>query len=376
MVVPTRARAILVGNLVSFVVASILITGRLYARAFLLRHVGIDDYLLVLGWLAALVNCVLATLGTRYGSGMHEIDIPDKYLVPALKLNYATTLCYQASLCFTKLSICVFYLRVFSTTKASRWQVYAMIAFVVAFTVPLEVVTILSCVPPQKTWLPAKSGHCLNTIIAFWTSVACNIISDVWIIVFAAPRVWSLKMQGRQKLALLATLTLGWIVVIAAVIRAVRVGSILHSADATWRSYDSSIWSAVEVNVSIVCASAPALKPIFKQYVPGFMYSVSDGKKSNTKPSNGARSWVKAGQNGTGTFEMSRSVTHLDLTSQSQEELANSTGQNRWITSKMDTSSSADELSEENPELDGNGIMKSTEVTVRHWPIQGLRGGS
>lgn len=205
--------------------------------------------------------------------------------------------------------------------------------------------------------------------MAFWTSIACNLISDVWLIVFAAPRVWGLKMQGRQKLALLATLTLGWVVVIAAIIRAVRISAIIHSPDATWRSYDSSIWSAVEINTSIICAAGPALKPLFRRFAPGFMYSLSDGKVSQTKPSNGARSWVKAGQNGTGVFEMSRSVTQHDLGSQSQEELANSAGQNRWITSKRDTSSSLGEGGEAILELEGDGIMKSTHVTVSHWPV-------
>lgn len=122
---------------------SIFISGRIYARAFILGHVGTDDYLLALGWLSALANCLLASLGTVYGEGKHEVDIPERDLIPALKLNYATIICYQAALCFTKLSICVFYLRVFSTTRAARWHVYAMMIFVIAFTVPLELVSVL-----------------------------------------------------------------------------------------------------------------------------------------------------------------------------------------------------------------------------------------
>jgi len=200
----------LIGNLIPFLVATIFEFGRIYARAGLLRHLGLDDYLLLVGWLSALINCILACLGTLYGEGMHKADISLSYVVPALRLNYATRLCYQASFCFTKLSICVFYLRVFGTTKATRYHVHAIIAFVVAYTIPLEVTAILSCNPPKKVWEPSTPGYCLDAMIGFWTSFACNTISDIWIIVFAARKVWALKMQRTQKMALVGTLTLGW----------------------------------------------------------------------------------------------------------------------------------------------------------------------
>lgn len=321
------------------------------------------------------MNCVLATLGTRYGEGMHEINIPPDYVVPALKLNYATAPIYQASLCFTKLSICVFYLRVFTTTKRARYHVYALIAFLLAFSIPLELTLILSCVPPRKVWLPSTPGHCLDEIIGFWTSFACNLASDIWLIVFAAPRIWGLKMQARQKVALLATLTLGWVVVIAAILRVVRIAAILHSDDTTWRAYDSSIWSAVEVNVSITCAAGPALKPVFKHFTPGFMYSLS-GKASQVKPGNTDRTtWIRASQKGNGVFEMSRSVTRHDLTSHSQEELANTMGQTQWVTGRLNMTASEDGISEEGRDIDSGGILKITQVTVSHWPTHSGRPG-
>ena len=147
---------------------------------------------------------------------------------------------------------------------------------------------------------------------------------------------------------------------IAGIIRVIRISTILTIPDVTWVSYDSSIWSAVEINVSIICAAAPALKPIFKRYMPNFMYSLS-GKTSRSKPTHGDRStWVKASSKNGTAFEMGRSITRHNLTSQSQEELARSSER------KVDISVSGDDVDSE----EGEGIMKSTNVTISHWPIQ------
>lgn len=352
--------------------------GRMFARIGLMHQTGLDDYLLLVGWASAFVNCVLACLGTVYGEGMHQRDIKEEWIVPALKLNYATLVCYQASFAFTKLAICVFYDRVFGTMKGAKWQIYAIGGFVIAYTIPLELVSILSCVPPQKVWDPTfEGGYCLNTIIAFWTSFACNLISDIWIIIFAIPKVWSLKMQTRQKVILLSVLTTSWIVVIAGIVRVARISAVIHSDDTTWRSYDSSIWSAVEINVCVICAAAPAWKAIFKRYMPNFMYSLS-GKTSETPKAAYGDQSSRSRPNGkggvkSGVFEMSRSLHRSALTSPSQEELANSSGRNEWVMGKADINAESDMVSEGSDKAsdkipaDHEGIMKSTQVTVDSW---------
>jgi len=371
--IQTRSTAIVIGNTVPFAFATVFFFGRVYARLGLLQQFGSDDYLISGSWLAALVNCALAVISTRYGEGRHTVDVKPEWVSKNLKILYASRICYQMALGLVKLSIAVFYLRVFNVTRATRIHLYIMIGFILAFTVSLSLENILPCVPPSKTWNldPSAPGHCSNTIIGFWTSVACQIISDIWIIVFAVPRVWQLKMQRAQRLALLGTLTLGWVTVIAAVIRAVRISTILHSTDSTWVSYDSSIWSAVEVSVSIICAAAPTLKPIFKRWAPGMLYSLS-GKTSQGKPGNTDRSaWVKASSKGAGTFEMTRSrIGRHDTASHSQEELAHNGSHSNWGSGKLDMTVSEDDVeSMEGRQAHGDGIMKSTHVKVSHWPL-------
>lgn len=77
--------------------------------------------------------------------------------------------------------------------------------------------------------------------------------------------------------------------IIAAIFRAVRISTILHSADKTWVSYDSSIWSAVEVDVGLICASAPATWKLVKKVAPRFAEAMTSGRSSSSASSSGRR---------------------------------------------------------------------------------------
>lgn len=76
-------------------------------------------------------------------------------------------------------------------------------------------------------------------------------------------------------------------VIVASVVRVVRISTILHEEDKTWASYDSSIWSAVEVDVGLICVSAPATRKLMKKIAPGFMRSFR-GSDSNEGRSSSA----------------------------------------------------------------------------------------
>jgi hypothetical protein len=332
---------------------------------------GIDDFLLLLAWLSALANCIMACLSTQYGSGLHEKDVKLAWLPTAIKLAWGTRLCYICALGFVKLSIAVFYLRVFNVTRTMRVHLYTLIAFIAAITIMLSLQSIFSCIPPSKAWNPDEPGKCSDNISWFWVSLACQLASDIWIIGFAIPRVWALKMQRTQKIALLSMLTLGWLTVIAAIIRAVKISTILTNEDLTWVSYDSSIWAAVEVNVAIVCAAAPAWKPIFKRWTPGLLYSLS-GRTAQQGPPYGERStWANGTPKAPQAFELSRSRKKIhDLTSPSQEELAQGAAPHQWGTGTIDIRSSNDGNNVYvEQRRQGTDDVKGTTVSV--WPLQG-----
>lgn len=51
--------------------------------------------------------------------------------------------------------------------------------------------------------------------------------------------------------------------------------------DTSWYGGPAAIWSALEINLAIFCASAPALRPLVVAVIPAFAASFGGSKRSN-----------------------------------------------------------------------------------------------
>ncbi len=81
-------------------------------------------------------------------------------LYQALKLETIAEVIVGCSLVFTKVSICLFLLRIFGTNKIWRWGLYSIGAFAVA-TYLASIATIYpSCQPVERMWDPTVPGTC------------------------------------------------------------------------------------------------------------------------------------------------------------------------------------------------------------------------
>lgn len=131
---------------------------------------------------------MLSILGIRYGAGRHTAALTMPMLITGQEIGFISRLIYQAILCITKVGICAFYLRVFQDRR-SKILIYAMIAAMVLYTVPLELVTIFSCKPVKGYWELTKPRKCINPVPSIFAVAILNISSDALLIVFVVPRV-------------------------------------------------------------------------------------------------------------------------------------------------------------------------------------------
>lgn len=67
---------------------------------------------------------------------------------------------------------------------------------------------------------------CAKTTPAFWANGVCNIVLDAWLIALIIPRVWGLQMVPRAKIALYGIITSGWLVIVAAIVRMVKLSAV------------------------------------------------------------------------------------------------------------------------------------------------------
>jgi len=106
-----------------------------------------------------------------------------------LVIAYAVRLVYQAALCATKLSIGIFYLRVFPE-RSSKVVCWTIMAFILLSTVVSTLLAIFQCSPVKDAWAIPPNQNCPinnNTIITF--NGVSNIITDIALMTFVVPRI-------------------------------------------------------------------------------------------------------------------------------------------------------------------------------------------
>lgn len=96
------------------------------------------------------------------------------------------------------------------------------------------------------------------------------------------PIVWRLGLPLRQRLAVIGIFGLGTVVCVAGALKTKYVfDSQKYSYDEQWDGYPLWIIMTVEIDVGIICASAPALRPFIARYLPN-VFNLSRGRSDDS----------------------------------------------------------------------------------------------
>ncbi|KAL4788075.1 hypothetical protein BJX76DRAFT_367792 [Aspergillus varians] len=280
----TRGNAVLITSMV-FTGFSIIITAlRLYTRLRITYTAGVDDVLVVLGLGFAIAMSVIVCIATEsWGWTRHIWDIPKEWMPMVSKLNLTFQILFSLSCSMVKLSLLWFCRRLLIVGTKGVYPIYniAMIVgmVVVAISCALFVIiSIFQCRPIHAYWDldPQYPYHCLNDGAAVFSASVINIFTDILTTTLPMPLIWKLKLPTRQRLAVIAIFGLGIIVDVAGSFRTVYVWkSMIVSHDTTWEGWPVLLAGIVEINLGLICASTPALRPLVNFYVPRLLGSSS-----------------------------------------------------------------------------------------------------
>ena len=123
---------------------------------------------------------------------------------------WATRLLYVLGLCFIKLSLLWFYLRL-ETRRFMLWLVYSVIFIVLGVSISSFFVDTISCIPPSKFWNSAKSGHCMSTASQqkfYEVNGILVIVMDILIWAVPIPMLWRVRISLVSTKILFPTLLL------------------------------------------------------------------------------------------------------------------------------------------------------------------------
>ncbi|KAL0935744.1 uncharacterized protein CTRU02_210335 [Colletotrichum truncatum] len=291
--------------------AGISIILRCYARIFLVKNFGFDDYCMVgaMVFFSLFVACAIA--GIHYGTGRHYYDLDPADQSMAMKYWWFCYLWYCLSMICSKISIGWFLLRI-TVRKIDVWIIYTVMFCTVCTGVVFFFVTLLQCLPIPFFWDKSIKGHCveMDVIIALtYLYSAFSVICDFTFAILPIILIWKLKMDRKTKVALVPIMAMACmfvdlpkqtlikeldsnmldIVPALQSLSACRSSRILRTktsyvsptihptiklrlvktltrapADAT---VDIAIWSTTEQGLAITAGSLATLRPLFRMVV-------------------------------------------------------------------------------------------------------------
>ncbi len=123
-----------------------------------------------------------------------------------------------------------------------------------------------------------------------------NIITDIWILVLPINTLRAINRPTHEKIALFIIFGVGTFAAVASMVRLHTIYTYTEAADPFKDSLLVNIWSMIEVNIAIACASVPALKPLFSaSQRRRTLEAISGASRRGTSSGEGKiRSWSRS----------------------------------------------------------------------------------
>ncbi|KAK8024546.1 hypothetical protein PG993_012612 [Apiospora rasikravindrae] len=242
---------------------------RTYVRAFMVKSFGLDDGFITLSVLIALGSWICLCLQVPYGLGRHGLAIPPEQRIHFEHISFWKTVMTDGfAMGFLRISMALSLMRLNREIKWYRYSLYAIIVFVVLYTIQATVVLFTYCKPYsgwwEFQWMNPFDPRCFDfnlfLNLTYW-NISCNIFTDICLGVLPIPIVWNLKMKLRLRLYVIGILNLGYFSIAAGICKAVFMLTTGGSPDNTF-DYWVHFWQNLQLNIGIIAACAQFLRPL------------------------------------------------------------------------------------------------------------------
>ncbi|CAO1601017.1 hypothetical protein XANCAGTX0491_004685 [Xanthoria calcicola] len=278
-----RGHEVLAVTVALFVAATFAVILRFISRIGIVKRISADDYAMIVAWLIAFGFSFSICYGTSVGLGRHEANVGEDHHAPLRQSQYAFLVLYNPALMATKTSICLFYLTLAKNQQIFKWATIATMVVVNVAGIALTFLNIFQCRPVHgafQTTVP-ENVKCLDIIALYLSSAPINIITDLALLFLPMPILTAMRLPRNEKLILIVTFSFGAFVAAVDVVRIAYLqdasssrargtsgSSLVNQQDLSWIASLSFMWSAVEVDVGIICACVPGVKPLAAKFFP------------------------------------------------------------------------------------------------------------
>ncbi|RHZ61788.1 putative integral membrane protein [Aspergillus thermomutatus] len=266
-----RTRVVSIAGVAGGVLAVIAFALRMIARLPCCGgQFGMDDLAMILTMSLVIPLSALSVVLADSGLGKDIWTVSPDHITHILYVYFYDECLYLSIIPLTKISILLFYLRVFPA-RSFRIMTYAVIGLNTCYLIVFVLISVFQCKPIKGAWLHWDGeGHysCNNINAQGWAAAAINMALDLIVMALPLRELYRLNLSLRKKLFVMSMFSLGLFVTLVSII---RLNSLIHFASTdnlTWDYVEIGYWSTIEVHVGVICACLPAIRALMRRLCP------------------------------------------------------------------------------------------------------------
>ncbi|KAI1811392.1 hypothetical protein GGS20DRAFT_579099 [Poronia punctata] len=270
--------------LLSAVFATVALALRIWARNFQRFGMMADDYLMIIALIFTYGTLVITILGAKAGAGKHVWALHPQDIANIFRLLYSYTFIYAGSVAFTKLSILLFYRRLFERgSRGFKIRLGFAAFFTIGYLFSIWGAAAGLCVPTRFFWTQflGETGRCIDINATFLSLTCLNLVADILVLIVPIPEIMGLQMNTKKKMGVIAVMALGGLVCVVSAVRIWAFYEFTVQRDIVWVQADVFLLSSVEPAFGIVSACLPSLRPLYRRARD----NLTGKDKSTTNPS-------------------------------------------------------------------------------------------
>ncbi|RAH67290.1 uncharacterized protein BO66DRAFT_422263 [Aspergillus aculeatinus CBS 121060] len=256
---------------------------RLYGRR-LVKSFGADDHLMAFTVIFFIIMVAFAQYLASIGAARHMYYLTTAQQLHVVKYEWIAQTFGVLGFATSKTSVALQIRRILDpNNRQTRWLLWFIICLTCTVCGIDYIFGFVQCTPPRAMWEPWVPHKCWDTSVQTGFSLffsVWNIFIDLVLAAIPVPVIWHTSLSVKQRVAACALLGLGPLAAACGIVKITYVVRLRSREDLTWSSLDSSIWSASELFVIIVCGCIPPMRPVFvhhlgskKQRLQSYPYS-------------------------------------------------------------------------------------------------------
>ncbi|PGH10707.1 hypothetical protein AJ79_05298 [Helicocarpus griseus UAMH5409] len=255
---------LIVTQIICIAFVTIFLGLRIYVRLAILKTFGREDWTCIVSWILCLGYCTTGIFMAKNGGGYDQWDIRKTALPGYLKTGYAATVIYMPMAFLVKLALLMIIARVFSPHKKAVIGIYVFLALLFGYYASGFVIKARPCDPVPAYWL-AANGDCLNQATILMCDSIVSVVSDLIILFLPLPLVWSLQMETKKKLRVMAIMGAGGLATAFSIYRLALV--IISGATGNQVMFFTRVVLSgnAEIGIGLICACLPALNALIER---------------------------------------------------------------------------------------------------------------